>query len=130
MIIRPDYIEKLKPFINIKLVKILAGIRRCGKSTILEMLKQELLLQGVDKNHIIIRKYTCEDYGKNFTSKEMYEELKSFIKNDNKYYFLLDELQEVSGREKVVNRLLEDYNTDIHVRGSNSKHMSSEITPY
>ena len=130
MIIRPDYIEKLKPFINIKLVKILAGIRRCGKSTILEMLKQELLLQGVDKNHIIIRKYTCEDYGKNFTSKEMYEELKSFIKNDNKYYFLLDELQEVSGWEKVVNSLLEDYNTDIYVTGSNSKLMSSEISTY
>lgn len=61
MIIRPDYMEELKPFIDIKLVKILAGIRRCGKSTILEMLKLELLNRGIDESHIITRKYTNED---------------------------------------------------------------------
>ena len=61
MIIRPDYMEKLKPFIDIKLVKILAGIRRCGKSTILEMLKLELLNRGIYESHIITRKYTNED---------------------------------------------------------------------
>jgi len=130
MIIRPNYLEKLKQFINVKLVKILAGIRRCGKSTILEMLKQELLSRSVDEKHIITRKYTNEDYGKTFTSKKMYEELKSFMVDDNKYYFLLDELQEIKGWEKVVNTLLEDYNTDIYVTGSNSKLMSSEISTY
>lgn len=130
MIIRPDYLEKLKPFIDVKLVKILAGIRRCGKSTILEMLKQDLLSRGVDEKHIITRNYSSEDYGDSFTSKMMYNELKAFIVDDKKYYFLLDELQEVSGWEKVVNTLFEEYNADIYVTGSNSKLMSSEISTY
>lgn len=130
MIIRPDYMEKLKPFIDIKLVKILAGIRRCGKSTILEMLKLELLNRGIDESHIITRKYTNEDYDKSFDSAKMFEELKAFMTDDKRYYFLLDELQEVSGWEKVVNTLLENYNTDIYVTGSNSKLMSSEISTY
>ena len=130
MIIRPNYLEKIKPFIDVKLVKILAGIRRCGKSTILEMLKQELLSHGIDENHIIIRKYSNEDYDKSFTSKRMYEELKSLIIDNNKYYFLLDELQEINGWEKVINTLLENYNTDIYVTGSNSRLMSSEISTY
>ncbi len=130
MIIRPNYLERIKPFIDVKLVKILAGIRRCGKSTILEMLKLELLSRGIDENHIITRKYSNEDYDKSFTSKKMYEELKSLIIDNNKYYFLLDELQEINGWEKVINTILENYNTDIYVTGSNSRLMSSEISTY
>lgn len=130
MIIRSNYLEKIKPFIDVKLVKILAGIRRCGKSTILEMLKQELLSHGIDENHIIIRKYSNEDYDISFTSKKMYEELKSLIIDNNKYYFLLGELQEINGWEKVINTLLENYNTNIYVSGSNSRLMSSEISTY
>lgn len=130
MIIRPNYLEKIKPFIDVKLVKILAGIRRCGKSTILEMLKKELLSHGIDENHIIIRKYSNEDCDISFNSKKMYEELKSLIIDNNKYYFLLDELQEINGWEKVINTLLENYNTDIYVTGSNSRLMSSEISTY
>ena len=91
MITRPDYLEKLKPFIDVKLVKILPGIRRCGKSTILEMLKQELLSRGIDEKHIITRKYSNEDYDISFTSKKMYEELKSFMVDGNKYYNVLYE---------------------------------------
>lgn len=130
MIIRPDYIEKIRPYMDVKLVKILAGIRRCGKSTILDMIKDELINRGVDDKHIITRKYSNEDYDETFDSKKMYEELKSLIVDDKKYYFLLDELQEVKGWEKVVNTLLEDFNTDIYVTGSNSKLMSSEISTY
>ncbi len=92
--------------------------------------KAELISRGVDEKHIITRKYTSEDYGKSFSSKKMYEELKSFMVDSGKYYFLLDELQEITGWEKVVNTLLEDYNTDIYVTGSNSKLMSSEISIY
>ncbi len=130
MIIRPDYLEKIKPFIDVKLVKILAGIRRCGKSTILEMIRGELLSRGINEQHIITRKYTSEEYDKSFTNKQMYEELKSLMVDKGKYYFLLDELQEISGWEKAINTLLEDYNTDIYVTGSNSKLMSSEISTY
>lgn len=129
-IIRPIYLDKLRPFIDVKLVKILAGIRRCGKSTILDMLKDELLTRGIDEKHIITRRYSNEDYSEEFTSTNMYNDLKGYIVDENKYYFLLDELQEVSGWEKVVNTLMEEYNTDIYVTGSNSKLMSSEISTY
>ena len=129
-IIRPIYLDKLRPFIDVKLVKILAGIRRCGKSTILDMLKDELLTRGIDEKHIITRRYSNEDYSEEFTSTDMYNDLKGYIIDENKYYFLLDELQEVSGWEKVVNTLMEEYNTDIYVTGSNSKLMSSEISTY
>ena len=130
MIIRPNYLEKLKPFIGVKIVKILAGIRRCGKSTILEMLRHELISLGVDEKHIIKRNYSKEEYGKSFDSTKMYEDLKSYMIDDKKYYFLLDELQEISGWEKVVNTLMEEHNTDIYITGSNSKLMSSEISTY
>lgn len=127
---RPLYIEKIKPFIDVKIVKILSGIRRCGKSTILEMIKQELLSRGVDEKHIITRRYTNADYGMLFDSFKMYKELQSFILDKHKYYFLLDELQEITGWEKVVNTLLEEYDTDIYITGSNSKLMSGEISTY
>jgi len=130
MIIRNDYIEKLKPFINVKLVKILAGIRRSGKSTILEMLKSELISHGINENHIITKKYSSESYDKNFTLSDMINEIKEKFLDSEKYYILLDELQEIDGWEKAVNTLLEDYNTDIYVTGSNSKLMSSEISTY
>lgn len=127
---RPLYIEKIKPFIDVKIVKILSGIRRCGKTTILEMVKQELLSRGVDEKHIITRRYTNVDYGMLFDSFKMYKELQSFILDKHKYYFLLDELQEITGWEKVVNTLLEEYDTDIYITGSNSKLMSGEISTY
>lgn len=130
MIIRQDYLNRIKPLINVKLVKIFSGIRRCGKSTILEMLKGELLSRGIDEKHIILKKYTGEEYDASFKEKQMYNELKSLIKDDKKYYLLLDELQEIKGWEKVVNTMLEDFNTDIYVTGSNSKLMSGEISTY
>lgn len=130
MILRPDYLEKLKPFIDVKVVKILAGIRRCGKSTILEMLKTELSSRGVDDSHIITKNYSNIEYEENFNAKRMYDELKGYIVDEKKYYFLLDELQEASGWERVINSLLEEFNVDLYVTGSNSKLMSSEISTY
>ena len=130
MILRPDYLEKLKPFIDVKVVKILAGIRRCGKSTILEMLKTELSSRGIDDSHIITKNYSNIEYEENFNAKRMYDELKGYIVDKKKYYFLLDELQEVSGWERVINSLLEEFNVDLYVTGSNSKLMSSEISTY
>ena len=68
MILRPDYIEAVKPFMDAPLVKILTGVRRCGKSTIFEMIRQELLERGIPEDHIIMKKYrdgyTRYDYGK------------------------------------------------------------------
>ena len=130
MILRPDYIEAVKPFMDAPLVKILTGVRRCGKSTIFEMIRQELLEKGIPEDHIIMKKYTEMDITDTITAKQMYDELVSRVEDDKRYYFLLDEIQEIKGWEKAVNSLLEGMNADIYVTGSNSKLMSSEISTY
>ena len=112
------------------LVKILTGVRRCGKSTIFEMIRQELLERGIPEDHIVMKKYTEMDIPDTITAKQMYDELVSRVEDDKRYYFLLDEIQEIKGWEKAVNSLLEGMNADIYVTGSNSKLMSSEISTY
>ncbi len=130
MIIRSQYMELLKTYRDVPLVKILAGIRRCGKSTILEMLRDDLQNNGVAADHIISMCYTSEDFDDGMTDKDMYEGIKSRMNSGGRYYLLLDEVQEIDGWEKAVNSLLENTDTDIYVTGSNSKLMSSEISTY
>lgn len=130
MIVRPYYLDALRVYRDVPLVKILAGIRRCGKSTILEMLKNDLLMSGVPADHIICMRYTSEMLDENIIGKEMYNGIKAQMTDNQRYYLLLDEVQEVDGWEKAVNSLLEDANTDIYVTSSNSKLMSSEISTY
>ena len=130
MIIRPDYIEAIKPFIDAPLVKILAGVRRCGKSTILAMMAEELKRRGISSENIIERRYNEMDIDEGFTAKDMYNELKTAIHGKGRCYLFLDELQEIDGWEKTVNSLLEGFDVDIYVTGSNSKLMSSEISTY
>lgn len=129
MIIRNDYVNEIKKYIDVPLVKILSGVRRCGKSTILQMIQNELLNMGKDEDVIIVRRYN-EVLFEDMTSKEMYFDLVNEIKDDRKYYLFLDELQEIRGWERVVNDIFEKYNVDIYVTGSNSKLMSSEISTY
>lgn len=130
MILRPYYLDILRTYRDVPLVKILAGIRRSGKSTILEMLGDELAGSGIPQDHIISMRYTSENFEDGMTSKEMYQRIKEQITDDTRYYLLLDEVQEIDGWEKAVNSLLEDANTDIYVTGSNSKMMSGEISTY
>ena len=130
MIPRPHYIDMLKKYRDIPLVKILAGVRRCGKSTILDMLHDDLCKSGVAPENIITVRYTSEELDIKLNDKEMYNSVKKQMTGTDKYYILLDEVQEVSGWEKAVNSLLENCNTDIYVTGSNSKLMSGEISTY
>ncbi len=130
MIIRPQYLKILKTFRDIPLVKILSGIRRCGKSTILEMLREDLLQNGIDESHIICMRYTSEDFQDGMSDKDMYHGIQEKMTDNSRYYLLLDEVQEIDGWEKAVNSLLENANADIYVTGSNSKLMSSEISTY
>ncbi len=130
MIIRLHYMDILKTYRDVPLVKILAGIRRCGKSTILEMLEDNLKSSGVPDDHIIFARYTSEDMDIGMTDKDMYNAIKDKMTVGERYYILLDEVQEIVGWEKAVNSLLENANTDIYVTGSNSKLMSSEISTY
>ena len=108
MIERPYYLELLKTYRNIPLVKVLAGIRRCGKSTILTMLHNDLIKNGVSADHIINISYTSEDLDDQMTDKEMYHSIKAKMTEQGRYYLLLDEVQEITGWEKAVNSLLEN----------------------
>ena len=75
MIYRSDYMEKIKVFKDTPLVKILTGVRRCGKSTILQMLKEELIRDGIPEENIIEKRYTDMDIQENISAKQMYDEL-------------------------------------------------------
>ena len=130
MIIRPDYIQAIKPFMDQPLVKILAGVRRCGKSTIFEMLAEELRSRGIPDECIIQKRYTEMDIPEDISAKAVYEELISRIQGKGRCYLLLDEIQEIKGWERCVNSLMEGQDVDIYVTGSNSKLMSSELSTY
>ncbi len=129
MILRPDYIKAINPYIDAPIVKILAGVRRSGKSTILEMVQDELIKRGISKENIIVRRYNEVQY-EDMSAKDMYSDLVQAISNKGRCYLFLDELQEINGWEKVVNTLLESEKVDLYVTGSNSKLMSSEISTY
>ena len=130
MIYRPHYMDALRVYRDAPLVKILAGIRRCGKSTLLDMLGEELQKDGVPGDHIINMRYTSEDLDEGMTDKDMYRGIRERMTDNVRYYLLLDEVQEIDGWEKPVNSLLESANTDIYVTGSNSKLMAGEISTY
>ena len=103
----------LKTYRDVPLVKVLAGIRRCGKSTILDMLKDDLLGSGIASDHVIHLRYTSEELDDSMTAKQMYRDIKEKMTDGERYYLLP-----------------EDANTDIYVTGSNSKLMSGEISTY
>ena len=130
MINRPLYVDKIMAYVDTPFVKILTGVRRCGKSTILKMIMEKLRNErGIPEEQIVSYRFDSMEY-EDMTAKEMYRELKSHLCSDGKTYLFLDEMQEIKGWEKVVNSLASDYNVDLYVTGSNSRMMSSEISTY
>lgn len=130
MIERPLYLDKIMPFVDTPFVKILTGVRRCGKSTILKMIIKKLREEkNVDDEQILNYRFDSMEY-EDMTTKELYLELKSKILQSKKTYLFLDEIQEIEGWEKVVNTLASDFDVDIYITGSNSRMMSSEISTY
>lgn len=127
---RPIYIEKIMPYVNTPFVKILTGVRRCGKSTILKMMIEELKRRDIAENHILHYNFDSMEHEKLKTSTALFAELKQHLSVETKTYLFLDEIQEVKSWEKVVNSLMTDYDVDIYVTGSNSRMMSSEISTY
>ncbi|WP_440251514.1 ATP-binding protein, partial [Catenibacterium faecis] len=127
---RPLYLDKIMPFVDTPFVKILTGVRRCGKSTILKMIIKKLREEKhVDDEQILSYRFDSMEY-EDMTTKELYLELKSKIIQSKKTYLFLDEIQEIEGWEKVVNTLASDFDVDIYITGSNSRMMSSEISTY
>jgi predicted AAA+ superfamily ATPase len=130
MIKRETYIEYLKPFIGNPLVKILTGIRRGGKSTVLSMIRDELLSAGISQEQIISLNFESFSRVELTDGNRLYAFLKEKIVSGKKYYLLFDEIQEVSEWEKVINSALVDFDTDIYLTGSNSHLLSSELATF
>ena len=130
MIYRKTYMDKIIPFIDTPFVKILTGVRRCGKSTVMEMIKEELLQRGISKENIISYRFDSLENEEIDTASKLYKEIKRQVRKDEKMYIFLDEIQEVKDWEKAVNSFLSDFWADVYVTGSNSRMMSSEISTY
>ncbi|MFN3802371.1 ATP-binding protein [Belliella pelovolcani] len=130
MVNRDVYLSKLKAFIGKPQVKILTGIRRSGKSTILRMLKEELLTSGIEISNIIYFNFESFANAHLTSANNLYQEVKNNVSNNDKYYLLLDEIQEVHHWEKAVNSFLVDFNVDIYITGSNSHLLSSELSTF
>lgn len=130
MIYRPMYVDKIMAYVDTPFVKILTGVRRCGKSTILKMIIEKLKAERyVPAEHIISYRFDSMEY-EDMTAKQMYSQLKEQLSPNGKTYLFLDEVQEIKGWEKVVNSLWSDFDTDLYITGSNSRMMSSEISTY
>ena len=130
MIDRPLYVDKIMAYVDTAFVKILTGVRRCGKSTILKMIMERLKTErNIPENRIISCRFDSMEY-EDMTAKQIYTLLKEKLSPVGKTYLFLDEVQEIKGWEKIVNSLASDFVVDLYITGSNSRMMSSEIATY
>ena len=130
MIERPLYVDKIMAYVDTPFVKILTGVRRCGKSTILKMIMERLKTErNIPEDRIISCRFDSMEY-EDMTAKQIYTLLKEKLSPAGKTYLFLDEVQEIKGWEKIVNSLASDFDVDLYITGSNSRMMSSEIATY
>lgn len=136
LIPRNQYLEKILPYKDTPLIKVITGIRRSGKSEILSLLEDELILRGVTKPQIIRINFENMDYSEITTTKAFHQYIVDKMNESDsdgipkRYYLLLDEIQEVDGWEKAINSLLASNRADIYITGSNSRLLSSELATY
>ena len=128
MISRDNYLERLKAFKDNKLIKVITGIRRCGKSTLLELFKEYLISDGVNNQNIIHINLELMKYDDVRDYKTFYNLITEQMTNKDRYYLLLDEVQQVDKWEKAVNSINIEFNVDIYITGSNAHLLSSEIS--
>ena len=124
---RKGYLDFLVKSKDRQIIKVVSGVRRCGKSTLFEIYKDFLLENGVEKNQIISINFEDMDYEEFTDYKKLYEYIKSKMIGDKKNYIFLDEIQHVDKFEKVVDSLFIKENTDLYITGSNAYFMSSEL---
>lgn len=128
---RQDYIEKIKPFINKHIIKVLIGTRRCGKSTILKQIIDSLLTDGIPQENIVWINFELSDYFEITDIKKLEDYISWQIENvDGRIYLFFDEIQVVSQWEKLINSYFAKENFDIYITGSNSKLLSGEFATY
>lgn len=129
MIKREKYLEDIRPFYDEDLIKVITGIRRCGKSTLLEQIESELLT-SIDKDHIISMNFEDVRYSDIENFKELNNYIINLIKDEKKYYLLFDEIQNITDWEKTINSLKATQNVSLFITGSNSDLLSSDLATY
>lgn len=132
MIKREIYINRIKPFIDKDIVKVLTGIRRSGKSFMLKLIMEELEKNGINKEKFININFENLKYRSICTAEALNDFILSKVKKHERYYLFLDEIQEVVEWEKCINSLRsdEEYSFDIYITGSNAKLLSGELSTY
>ena len=127
MIIREEYLNKLKALKDKHIIKIVTGIRRCGKSTLLLQFQDWLLEQGVDQSQIIFINFEDLEYEDLNNYRSLHKYIKENLKKNSKTYIFLDEIQNVDQFPKVLDSLQLNPDIDLYVTGSNAYMLSSEI---
>jgi len=130
MIKRTLYLDKIKEFIDKPFIKVISGIRRSGKSSILLLLKDEILHRGAQEQQILLINFESFNYSEIKTGEQLYTYIKQQLNPSKKSYILLDEIQEVVGWEKAVNSFMLDFDADVYITGSNSHLLSSELATF
>jgi len=130
MIKRDLYLNQLSAYIDKPFIKVITGIRRSGKSAILMLIREELLMRGIPEKQIIYLNFESLEYSDIDEAEILYKYIKGKITEKKRYYILLDEIQEVDAWEKAVNSCFVDFNADIYITGSNSRMLSSELATY
>ena len=130
MIERPLYVDKIMAYVDTPFVKILTGVRRCGKSTILIMIMERLKTErNIPEDRIISCRFDSMEY-EDMTAKQIYTLLKDQLSSTGRTNQIQDEVKEIKGRENDVNSQASDFDVDLYITGSNSRMMSSEIATY
>lgn len=131
MISREIYMKRIRPFINTELIKVFTGIRRSGKSVMLELVKNELKKSGVSDENFLCINFEQFSNSELLDAKILHKRIVEFQKSaDGKIYLFFDEIQEVDGWEKCINSCRVDFDCDIYITGSNAKLLSGELATY
>lgn len=130
MIKRETYLKRIRGFYDKDLIKVITGIRRCGKSVLLMQIMDELKTRGIGKDQILYINFEDYDYSFIRTGMDLHDYVKSQITTDKKYYLFFDEIQTVPDFERVINSLKVKYNTSIFITGSNGKLLSGELATF
>lgn len=131
MIQRDLYMQQIRPFINSELIKVLTGIRRSGKSVMLELIQQELISSGVSPSQFICINFEKMSNQLFCTAEALHKEISTRIVSiSGKAYLFFDEIQEVTNWEKCINSFRLDFDCDIYITGSNAKLLSGELATY
>ena len=130
MLIRENYLKKIRPFYDQDLIKVLTGIRRCGKSVLLNQIINEIKEMKIDEEHIIYINFENQDYDNIRNANTLNQYIKDKIKDSNKYYLFFDEIQNVIEWEKVINSFKATLNVSIFITGSNSNLLSGDLATH